>query len=62
LQRRGIEMDIQVFDIKGRLVSERCNHPFETISDIAYCISQNNPGAYIVNIIVDDIVIKDSNE
>lgn len=51
-------MDIQVFDIKGRLVSDRSNYPFKTISDIAYSISRNNPGTYIVNIIVDDIVIK----
>ncbi|MGC9342844.1 MAG: hypothetical protein ACP5E3_09095 [Bacteroidales bacterium] len=54
-------MNIQVFDIKGRLVSDRSFFPFKNFSDIAWSISINNPGGYIVNILVDEYVIKHNN-
>jgi hypothetical protein len=50
-------MNIQVFDIKGRLVSDRSIFPFKNFSDIAWSISINTPGGYIVNILVDEYVI-----
>lgn len=55
---KNLKMNIQVFDINGRLVSDRSAYPFKTISDIAWNISENNPGGFIVNILIDEYVVK----
>lgn len=49
-------MEIKIFDIQGKMVAERHYFPGEPNSNSSFSIAENQPGIYIVNIIIDDIV------
>ena len=49
-------MEIQIFDTSGKIVAERHYFPNKSKSDTSRLLTEQEPGVYIVNIIIDDIV------
>lgn len=49
-------MEIKIFDTEGKMVAERYYYPQPVKTRSKFLLSENEPGVYIVNIIIDDIV------
>lgn len=49
-------MEIKIFDTQGKMVAERHYFPQEDRTQSTFLLTENEPGVYIVNIIIDDVV------
>ncbi len=49
-------MEIKIFDTQGKMVAERHYFPQGKKVQSEFLLLENEPGVYIVNVIVDDIV------
>lgn len=49
-------MEIKIFDTQGKMVAERHYLPAGKKAHSKFLLSENEPGVYIVNVIIDDVV------